>query len=228
MTTIEQIKSIRSHLRAIIPQMKDPKHGMAVMGHLLKLENKESGQHVKLTHYDEAARWVASVVETDHDEALEYGAARCRMRNFGFHLKRGRPRLDGSHLGYDLSKSDSEIAKERGVTRQCISLQRARFFPETCHKKVYQKLIKSIDWSLDDETLSEKHGIKLPYLRFLRKNHAPDTWTRKTKKRKYDWANVDYSKGTSVIARELGVMPQYVVKWRKKYAPETVRVKKMH
>lgn len=83
-----------------------------------------------------------------------------------------------------------------------------------------------IDWTQSTSVIAQQTGIAQPTVSQQRRKHAPDTIGRsfvgKTAKRTFhDWGNVDWSKSTSVVARELGADPSHVSKARLIHAPET-------
>src|SRR3990167_1911279 len=84
-----------------------------------------------------------------------------------------------------------------------------------------------IDWTQSTSVIAQQTGIAQPTVSQQRRKHAPDTIGRsfvgKTAKRTFhDWGNVDWSKSTSVVARELGADPSHVSKARLIHAPETI------
>lgn len=84
-----------------------------------------------------------------------------------------------------------------------------------------------VDWSQATSVIAQQTGTNVGTVSIQRRKHAPETVGRsfvgKTPKRTFhDWGNVDWSKPSSVIAREFGTDPSHVSKARMKHAPETV------
>jgi hypothetical protein len=127
----------------------------------------------------------------------------------------------------DWSKNDTRIAKELPVSRERVRQMRAKLgqLPSAEKNKVtvespVEKIAKVYSPQLSIDEMAAATGICYgSAMKALKKLGLK----AKSRREKYDWQAVDWSKLNTEIAEELGAHIIHVTRYRKLYAPEAYK-----
>lgn len=97
-------------------------------------------------------------------------------------------------------------------------------------KKRTRLVVSEIDWKKPTSVIAAETGKGAPFISRLRRRYAPDTirafvthHSKGGRPKLFDFQNVDWSLRNREISKLTGAPPTFVSKYRRIYAPHTLR-----